>query len=237
MDKYVVVDIETTGIDPYKSKITEIGAIKVENNKIIGVYSKLINPEVTISKEIQELTGISNEIVKNELKIQDVIGEFVDFCENYILVGHNIIFDYSFLKVNATKNKINFEKKGVDTYFLAKKLLEKKIKSKSLTSLCEFYKINRENKHRAYDDALACYDLLKIFIEEFYNKNKEIFEAKQLQFKQKKKEPITIKQKKYLIDLLSYHKINFNKQIDGLTKSEASKMIDSLIFQYGKPTY
>lgn len=233
MDNYVVLDIETTGINPNFNKIIEIGAVKVCNGEIIDTYNQLINPEVVISKEIEELTGITNEMVKDKPLIEDVLKDFIDFCEEHIIIGHNIIFDYSFIKTNALRLNLRFEKKAVDTYTLAKILL-KDIRKKSLTYLCDYFNIIRNNEHRAYDDAVACYELLNILKNDYYELGQKIFEPVDIHWKPKKQQQITLKQKKYLLDLLSKHRVTIKKPIDDLTKSEASKIIDKILFKYGK---
>ena len=96
LDKFVVFDLETTGIGSAE-KITEIGAVKVECGEIIERYSRLVNPEKYISPEIERLTGISNAMVASQPPIRDVLPEFLAFTEGLPLVAHNAPFDCSFL--------------------------------------------------------------------------------------------------------------------------------------------
>ena len=103
---YVVVDLENTGLQPARDRILEIGAWKVVDGKITEKFWEYVNPQMDISERIQELTGISNETVKDARVISEVLPEFVAFCEGFDLLGHNILFDYSFLKQQAVQFRI-----------------------------------------------------------------------------------------------------------------------------------
>lgn len=234
MEKGIVIDIETTGLDPYNNKITEIAGIKIIDGTITDSFCQLINPEVLISNEITQLTGITNEMVKNKPTIDDVLIKFIDFCEDYDLMGHNLMFDFSFIKANVIKQKLQFNKKGIDTLRIARTVL-KNLEKRSLTFLCDYYEIKRDNQHRAYDDALATYKLYKKMKKDFYcEENKDLFCVKPLHWKPKKNEPITERQEKYLLDLVRKNKIVLIKPVKDYSKSEASKEIDFIIKNYGK---
>ena len=96
-NKYIAFDIETTGLDPMYDEIIEIGAIKIENGKEIETFSTLIKPEYEINDFITELTGITNEMVQNAPKINEVLTRFMDFIKDSIILGHNINFDINFI--------------------------------------------------------------------------------------------------------------------------------------------
>jgi DNA polymerase-3 subunit alpha (Gram-positive type) len=164
--------------------------------------------------------------------IETEIKRFVDFSENLPLVGHNLMFDYSFLKVNAVNNRLSFERKGIDTLKIARLKL-KELPSKKLDFLCGHFGIPDENHHRAVNDAKATYELYKILCKNFENEN-EVFEPYDLIYKAKKQSPITDKQIKYLKDLVSFHHINIDYEVDKLTKSQASRIIDNIILEYGR---
>ena len=108
------------------------------------------------------------------------------------------------------------------------------LEGKSLDRLAAYYGITQEHHHRALDDALTAARLYERLKEEFGEIRPDLFEPAVLQAKVKKAGPITNSQKGYLRDLLKYHRIESNVKIDGLTKSEASRMIDGIILQYGK---
>ncbi|MDF2587494.1 MAG: exonuclease, polymerase epsilon subunit family [Anaerocolumna sp.] len=230
---FVCFDIETTGLNPQNEKIIEIGALKVIDGKIVGNFSELINPQVPLSKMITNLTGISDDMVKDADTEENVIKRFLDFAGDYIVMGHNIKFDYSFIKTAAKRYKINFERLGIDTLDISRKML-RDLESRSLESLCKYYQITNNHAHRAYDDAKATTLLYVNLCNQFYLDNPDVFTPKPLIYKAKKIQAITNKQKNYLIDLLKYHNIEDVQPIDTLTQSEASKWIDRIILEYGR---
>lgn len=234
MNKYVVVDIETTGTKPLESDIIEIGAVYIENNEVKKTYNQLVHTHQEISEYITSITGIDNEMLKGAPSIEEVMKSFVAFCEDVPIVGHNVdVFDYRMLKVKAAVAGLPFEKMSVDTLLLARKFLQH-LPSRRLGDLCAHYGINLTNAHRAYDDAYATYELYRKLEDAFKPMSPEDFEPKELVWEVPKFVPITAKQKKYLLNLCKMHKIELNKSIDTYTKSEASKMIDGIIRDYGK---
>ncbi len=230
---FVCFDIETTGLNPQTDKVIEIGAVKVKDKKIVEYFSELINPGIKLSPLIANLTGISDNMLKDADTEERVIQKFVDFTEDYVVIGHNILFDYSFIKTAAGGFHMGFEKKGIDTLELCRKL-HGSLESRSLESMCRYYNINNEHAHRAYEDAKATVVLYVKLCNEFFQNNPKVFEPKQLIYKVKKVQFITKKQKNYLIDLLKYHNIDIVQPIDTLTQSEASKWIDEIIFNHGR---
>lgn len=109
---YVVFDLETTGLDVENDNIIEIGALKVREGKVTDRFMEFLKPDMPISPMITGITGITNEMVKNARDTKTVIRDFVNFCEDHILVGHNIMFDYKFMKKYASQYGESFEKKG-----------------------------------------------------------------------------------------------------------------------------
>ena len=234
MRPYVVVDIETTGTQPLNSDIIEIGAVYIENNQVIRTFNKLVKPEQEISSYITSITGITNEMVETAKPIEEIMPEFVEFCKNASLIGHNlIVFDYRMLKVKATRLGLEFEKSGLDTLIIARKMLSE-LPSRKLKDLCEYYGIDLVNAHRAYDDAYATYELFVKLKEDFYNEDPALFEPMPMKWDIQKTYPITSKQKNYLIKLCQRHGVIIDQNIDLLNKSEVSKMIDKMINQYGR---
>ena len=149
-----------------------------------------------------------------------------------IILGHNILFDYSFIKTAALPFGNFFEKKGIDTLKLAREL-HSDLPSRSLDAMCEFYGIAREKKHRAFDDAKAAATLYETLYARYHEEQPENFLPEELLYKPKKQEPMTAKQKKYLLDLIEYHKISIKFDEEVLTKSTASRMIDKIILEHG----
>ena len=151
--EFIVFDIETTGLDPSIDEIIEIGAIKVENNTIIEEFHSLIKPNYKIDAFITELTGITNDMVIEAPKVDEVLKKFISFIGNSILIGHNVHFDINFIydnliKINCSPLKNDF----VDTLRLARKILPE-LKHHRLKDLASYYNIDIEGNHRAIKDA------------------------------------------------------------------------------------
>ncbi len=232
-EAYIALDLETTGLRPSKDRILEIGAVKVKGGEICGRYETLVNPGMPIDPRIQELTGIDDAMAATGKENRTAVEELVEFCEDLPLLGHNIRFDYSFVKSNAVNLGLRFEKEGIDTLQIARTLLPD-LEHKTLSYLCGYYQIHQERAHRAADDAIAAMELYQRLAAEFPESPAELFAPKQLSYQCKKQGPITPAQKGYLNDLIKYHKIDLNMQIDALTKNEASRIIDKIISGYGR---
>ncbi|MGB8954614.1 MAG: exonuclease domain-containing protein, partial [Tumebacillaceae bacterium] len=96
-ETYVIFDLETTGFNASSDKIIDIGAVKVVDGQITETFQRLVNPGTKIPAFIQELTGITNEDVKDAPSIEDVMPEFLPFIGDAILVAHNADFDMRFI--------------------------------------------------------------------------------------------------------------------------------------------
>lgn len=231
LNSYVALDLETTGIDPVKEEILEIGAIKVIDDEIVDKYKQFICVKRKIPYKIVELTGITQQMSQTGILEEQAMDDIAKFCEGFVLLGHNIRFDYSFLKAKADKYKMKIPNEAIDTLKIARKKL-KELDSRSLSFLCNYFNIPPKVSHRAYDDAESTMKLYKIF-QGMFSDEPELFDTFQLQYKPKKESPITSAQKKYLNDLSVYHGLEI-KDIDNLTKSEASKQIDGIIRNHGR---
>lgn len=168
---YIAVDLEMTGLNPKRDRILEIGAVKVLGGEVKDTFSHLVNPKIPVSETVVKLTGISNEMAGLARDIDEVMQEFLAFAGEFTWVGHNVIYDYGFVKQWAVNHNIPLEKRAVDTLKIARKCLVFPEK-KSLDSLCMFYHIEREERHRAYMDALAAHRLYEILKKEFYEGRK-----------------------------------------------------------------
>lgn len=153
-DTFTVFDIETTGLKASECKITEIGAVKIENGEICEVYSQLIDPECHIPEEITKLTGISDDTVKGMPNIATVLPEFLDFVGDSTVVAHNASFDCGFIRYNANLLKLEFHNKILDTLRMSRELFATE-KKHSLDVMCKRLGVSLENHHRASDDATA----------------------------------------------------------------------------------
>ncbi len=231
MRKYVAFDLETTGLAPESDQIIEIGAVKIQDGKITGKYNCILYPEIPVSDFIVELTGISREMLAKGIPLQQGVEGFLRFSEGFPVLGHNLNFDYSFMKTAAKAMQRPFEKEGVDTLAAARKLL-RGLKNKKLETLCAHYDYVNQAAHRAYDDALATAVVFEQMKKEFPGEE-EAFQPKPLQYRVRKERPITEKQKRYLKELKKYHTIKDAINIDQMTQREASKEIDRIILRYG----
>lgn len=227
---YVSLDLETTGLNPKIDKIIEIGAVKVIEGKVVDTYSTFVNPGRTLTDDVKKLTGITDIDLENAPAIAEVLESLVIFLEDMTLVGHRIIFDYSFVKKAATNQGLNFEKKGIDTLKIARKYLAK-LESKKLDYLCGYYHIPLR-AHRALEDAKATSILYEKLANAFYQEGD--FTPSPLLYKVKKEGPITKKQKERIDFLLEKFQIQTALTISMLTKNEASRYIDKLLAKHGR---
>lgn len=148
---YVVFDLETTGLEANTSEIIEIGALKYRNNELVGEFSVLINPECDIPEVITSITGITNDDVKNERTIKEVLPEFITFIEDLPLVAHNAPFDLGFIEEKINKLGIDMiNNKNIDTVELARKYIPKAYNYK-LETLKKFFHLEY-GSHRSVDD-------------------------------------------------------------------------------------
>lgn len=230
---YIALDLETTGLNPKKDRILEIGAAKVKDEQIIDKYAVFVDSKIKIPEFITELTGIDNSMTDGQISQDEAVRELLAFCGDLPVMGHNILFDYSFVKRNAVNQGLKFPNYGIDTLKIARKFLDG-LSSRSLESLCSYYGIEQKKRHRAYEDAISSSKLYHCMKKEFMNVSPAAFEPKELIYQVKKENPITISQKGYLNDLLKYHRIDTDIAIVSLTKNEASRMIDGIILNHGR---
>ena len=184
LDEYVALDLEMTGLRARTDRILEIGAVRVSQGQIRESFQKLVNPQMKLPQEIVSLTGITDQMVAQGCDTDSAVQEFLSFSKGLPLAGHNIIFDYSFLKQYAVNKGILLEKEGIDTLKLARKFLPDAEK-KTLDYLCEFLHIKRDRTHRALEDARAAAELLEYLKKQFGNSEPEAFVPRYLQYKAK----------------------------------------------------
>ena len=230
---YVAVDLETTGIGAKREKITEIGMVKVVDGAVVETYHTMVNPHREIPERIVELTGITDDMVKDAPDITEVLPQVIAFCEGFPLLGHQIIFDYGFLIQAAVNRKLEFKKDAVDTLKLCRYLMPGSEK-KNLGAACSYFGIDPETAHRALSDAMSTHLLYAKLMEQFGESRADLFEAKPLIYKAKKERPATKRQKQHLHDLLKYHRIKTTVDMDHMSGNEISRMIDQIIFTYGR---
>lgn len=230
---FTVVDLETTGLNATRDRIIEIGALKIRNGEVADSFSQLVNPERMISSVITEVTGIDDDMVRDADTIQCVLPKFLEFAGDDVLLGHNLQFDYSFLKQNAVNLSFHFERMGVDTLKIARARL-KELPSRSLEDLCRYYGIEDKNHHRALNDVTVTWALYRILEERFAQEHPELFVPNPMTFAVKRQSAVTPRQAAYLHALAKKHKLVLEAEPESLSKSEASRLIDHIILQYGK---
>ena len=163
MDSFVVFDIETTGFSSVTNHIIEIGAVKVENGKIVDRFSTYVNPQEPIPYRITKLTTITDADVMDAPTIDQVLPEFFAFCEGCVLVAHNASFDTGFIKENARKLELPYAYTHVDTLAMARVLLPQLAKF-TLDHVAKTVGVSLENHHRVVDDAEATAEIFEKFI-------------------------------------------------------------------------
>lgn len=232
INSFVALDLETTGISPSEDRIIEIGAIKVIDGEECGVFETFVNPEMKIPSRITQITGINDDMVCEAPVIKDVFPRLLEFLEDYPLLGHNVLFDFSFLKTEAVKMGCAFERQGIDTLKMARRIYPE-AESRKLEFLCQYLKIDPGTSHRAFDDARSA----KMLYEKMYGVNPDdagFYSTVPLEFGIKKKSPVTLAQLRYLKALVQAHGIVLEVVPESLTKNEASRMIDHILSSYGR---
>lgn len=232
MNSYVSLDLETTGLSPKLDKIIEIGAVRVIDGEIVDNFSEFLNPGRKLEEKTIELTGITEADLANAPEAAEVIPKLLEFCGDLPLVGHRILFDYSFVKHAAVNLKLSFEKEGVDTLKISR-ACHPELESKKLSAMCEHYGIPLQ-AHRALNDALATAKLFECLKKNFEDKYPESFEPKKLVYQIKKESPVRPLQIVKIKKLLELYKVECPFDIEKMTRNEASRYIDKLMAQYGK---
>ena len=155
---FVAIDVETTGLSPVYNELIEVSAIKYENAKKKDVFSTLIKPKNAISNSITNITGITNEMVKNAPLVEEVMPKLIEFIGKYPIVAHNANFDYSFLQNNS--NKSFSKNKVIDTVAISRKMLPN-LPNHKLNTVSKYIGIQEDGFHRAEFDCECC---AKIYI-------------------------------------------------------------------------
>ena len=161
---YVVVDVETTGGNGERHRVTEIGAVKLRDGQVIDRFQTLLNPQRSIPANIQRLTGISAAMVEDAPYFSDIAEDFEAFLEDSIFVAHNVEFDYGFIAREFGRIGRAFRYPKLCTCTSMRKLYPGQ-RSYSLASLCRSFDIPLKQHHRALCDAEAAAELLLLINE------------------------------------------------------------------------
>ncbi len=166
---YVVFDLETTGVRPDVDEIIEISAIRVRNHEAVDEYATLVNPGMHIPSSATAVNHITDDMVQNEPKLEEVLGGFLEFVGDDILVGHNIhSFDLNFV-IDAAMRIFKTEVRNdyIDTLFMARKCLPN-LPHHKLSDVADYFQISTAGAHRALNDCVMnqnCYEALGKILE------------------------------------------------------------------------
>lgn len=240
LKNYVVMDMEMTGLSSFRDKIIEIGAVKVCEGEIKYEYATLVNPNIMIPERIVEITGITNEMVKDKPYINEIFKNFLDFIGDDVIIGHNLKFDFSFLMQAKydieTAEKVTLcakQKKwyGIDTLKIARKCLDKDL-SKRLEDLCVHYHICDSHHHRALNDAVVTKYVYEKLCEEFETVE-NIFLPEQYTYKPKKERMPSKKEIERVQRIITRLNIKQPEDIYRMNQSDLSRYADRLLSFYG----
>jgi DNA polymerase-3 subunit epsilon len=162
--KFAIVDIETTGGNAARDRITEIAIFLHDGEKVVDEFCSLINPECSIPPFISRLTGINDEMVANAPKFYEVAKEIVQITDGAVFVAHNANFDYNFIRESYRSLGFNFTRDHLCTVGLSRKIIPG-FRSYSLGNLCNSLNISITDRHRAKGDAFATVKLFEILLQ------------------------------------------------------------------------
>lgn len=158
-ERFIVIDLETTGLSPTNNEIIEIAAVMYEGGIEIGTFCQLVKPELAVSSIITNITGITNIMLKNAPKIKAILPDLLKFIGDDILVAHNANFDMSFLSDKFRCHLGHeFNNDFVDTLRISRKAYPEFPKH-GLAYLCNMIPLENMNSHRALADCIATYEL------------------------------------------------------------------------------
>jgi DNA polymerase III subunit epsilon len=161
----VFLDIETTGGSPMGSRITEIGAVRVEQNRVVDTFTTLINPEQKVPSYITRITGIDDAMVWNAPLFRHVTDDLDKLLDGALFVAHNVNFDYSFIKAEYGRCGAPFAMDRLCTVRLSRKLYPDQ-RRHNLDTVLARHNIQVKNRHRALGDAMAIFEFYKIALEQ-----------------------------------------------------------------------
>ncbi len=162
--EFIVFDIETTGLSPATCGITQIGAVLYKGGKVVEEFETYVNPAMPIPQNITELTGITDDMVKDAPSEEEAVKAFLDFASGRMLVAHNAPFDISFIRRVATQFGLAFENPYLDTVSLSR-YLNTELKRHRLDVLAEYFELGDFDHHRATDDTKMLSAILGCMIE------------------------------------------------------------------------
>ncbi len=238
-ETFIVFDLETFGLNSHEHPIIEIGAIKVQGTRIVDSFSQLINPGMSIPEKIQEITSITNSMVADMPKIEEVLPKFMEFVGDATMVAHNARFDMSFIRRECKRIMgIDYDPSVIDTLQMARDVMPD-LKGYGLGSLTKKLGVALENHHRAVDDSQATAGMFIIFLEKYLEKGitniKDINGGFLLNIQKQDTSNIMVLVKnltglKNMYQLVSIaHKDNFGNKKPRVTRSDLERLREGLI--------
>ena len=212
--------------ESYAQRSLNVGFSGGEKKKSEILQLMLLNPSLAILDETD--SGLDVDAV-----LDTVLPELLAFCGELPLLGHHVIFDFSFLKRAAVNRKYTFEHAGLDTLKICRHFMPEEEK-KNLAAACRYFAVDSGESHRALSDAMAAHHLYQELKNRYFLEVPEVFAPQPLIYKVKREQPASKKQKEVLRELLKYHRINLSAQIDSLSKNEISRLTDQIIAQHGR---
>ena len=232
-NSYVIIDLETTGLDPRYNEIIEVGALKIVNNEIVDSYNEFVKPRAEVDDFITLLTGITNDMLVNALPIEDVLPGFLNFIGiDSILMGHNVHFDVNLLYDNFY-NLLNHELNNnlVDTLRLSRRFLPD-LENHKLITLSDFFKCSPSGPHRALTDCKTifnCYENIRqLVLEEFSTYEDAINSLKRKRVKSVLADVDTSKISSELEFLVSNRGFTFTGVLDSMQRKDAMQAVIDL---------
>ncbi len=160
-ERMAIIDVETTGTNPVRDRIIEIGILRIENGKLVDSFESLINPQVRIPPEITMLTGIHARELENAPTFYSLKDTIRDFFKDAVFVAHNARFDYSFIKSEFGRQEESFTSRQLCTAKLSRMLFTR-YRRHNLDSIIERFGFTCASRHRAMGDAQVLWDFLQM---------------------------------------------------------------------------
>ncbi len=238
-DEMIVFDIETTGLSNRNCRIIEIGAVKIKSGSIIDTIDFFVDPEMPIPPEITELTSITDDMVKGQIKEREAIERFLDFAGDRLLIAHNANFDVGFIRIAADRHGIPFANTYLDTVGLSR-YVNPELKKHKLDIIANHYGLHEFHHHRASDDAEMLAEIFFVMIERLKSEGVHTFE-RMVDAMSESSDPLKLptnhmvifaKNKeglKNLYKLISYSYLNYYKRFPRIPKTVLEEHREGLI--------